>query len=192
MVLLTRIYTKSGDKGRTSLGDSTRISKAHPRMDTIGTVDEANAYIGVCRAHAADHPQCDEILRHIQHDLFDIGADLCMPQTDSSESSEHPPLRINADQVLYLETTLDHLNIDLAPLQSFVLPGGRTLSSYLHVARTIVRRAERQAVALSETEALNTCVIQYLNRLSDLLFVMARYVNDKGSRDVLWVPGVNR
>lgn len=192
MVLLSRIYTKSGDKGRTSLGNNTRVSKSHPRIELIGAVDEANAALGVCRLHARDNADIDGILAHIQNDLFDVGADVCVPEPENDTPPEYPPLRVSADQVTYLETTIDLLNAELAPLRSFVLPGGSALASYIHVARTIVRRAERIAVALREAEPLSQHVVNYLNRLSDLLFVMTRFVNARGDGDVLWVPGEHR
>jgi len=183
MVTLTRIYTKSGDKGKTSLGNGKRVAKHDLRIETIGTVDEANATIGLCRLHS--NSDMDKLLSCIQNDLFDVGADLCMPEGDG--------LRIVEDQTFFLEKSIDQYNHDLAPLTSFVLPGGTPLATTLHLARTIVRRAERLACALKEESlSLNDELIRYLNRLSDLLFVLARIANNKGKDDVLWVPGANR
>lgn len=181
MVQLTRIYTKGGDKGKTSLGNGERRFKNTLRIQSIGDVDESNAALGVVRLHVG--PQLDAILKQIQNDLFDLGADLCMP--DEMEGA----LRIAASQVTWLETQIDHLNESLSPLTSFVLPGGTPASAHLHAARTVVRRAERKVVACAAEEEVSTFVVQYLNRLSDLLFVMARYANNLGKEDVLWVPG---
>ena len=190
MVKLTRIYTRGGDKGKTSLSSGARVPKHDPRVAAYGTVDETNAAIGLARLHsAADHPEMDAILSRIQNDLFDLGADLATPEV---ENPEYPPLRIVAQQVERLEQEIDRLNADLAPLDSFVLPGGSPLSAYLHLARTIARRAEREMTALAEQESINPETVRYINRLSDLLFVMSRYANDKGAGDVLWVPGANR
>lgn len=186
MVLLTRIYTKGGDKGQTSLGTKTRISKSSPRISAIGDVDEANACIGLARLHADG--EMDRLLARIQNDLFDVGADLCVPE--SSEEKER--LRILPDQVTFLEETIDHYNTPLPPLSSFVLPGGAPLSATLHQARTVVRRAERTVCALQERDPLNPSLIHYLNRLSDCLFVLARYANHQAEGDVLWVPGAYR
>lgn len=180
VVQLTRIYTKGGDKGKTSLGNGKRVLKSSPRIEAIGQVDEVNAFIGLC-AHEPS-PICN-FLKKIQMDLFDLGADLCMPDLDEAK------LRITPDHVQMLEDMIDHYNQDLAPLNSFVLPGGSLLSSYLHIARTTTRRAERFLCSLQESEPLNPQTIIYLNRLSDLLFVLGRYMNDKGSKDVLWIPG---
>jgi len=187
MVKLTKIYTRGGDSGETSLGDGTRVRKDALRVAAYGTVDEANAAIGVARLHAdgAD----DAILARIQNDLFDLGADLCRPE-DGRGGRE--ALRVSAAQVTRLETEIDRLNADLAPLESFVLPGGSPSAAHLHLARTIARRAERIVVALAAAEPVNPQAIQYLNRLSDLLFVLARHRNDKGAGDVLWTPGANR
>lgn len=183
MVQLTRIYTKSGDKGKTSLGNGSRVLKHDLRIDTIGAVDEVNASLGIAILHMPD--SLKKILIRIQNDLFDLGADLCMPEGEG--------LRIIEAQVTWLENQIDTLNSALSPLTSFVLPGGTAASAYLHLARTITRRAERLCSALLEREpSLNIFVLQYLNRLSDLLFVMGRYENDFGKNDVLWVPGANR
>ncbi len=190
MVRLTRIYTKGGDKGETSLGDGARVAKHDPRVAAYGTVDEANATIGLARLHlGGDEGEADAILGRVQNDLFDLGADLCRPESD--QPSEHPPLRVTAGQVARLEGEIDHLNADLAPLRSFVLPGGTAGAAYLHLARTVARRAEREMTALAETEAVNPEAIRYINRLSDLLFVLARALNDGGAQDVLWQPGQN-
>ena len=191
MVKLTRIYTKGGDKGKTALGSGQRVAKHHPRVAAYGTVDEANAAVGLARPHTQDlaDKEVDAILGRIQNDLFDLGADLATPEV---ENPEYPPLRITAPQVDRLEGEIDRLNADLQPLNSFVLPGGSPAAAFLHQARTVARRAEREITALAEAEAINPEAIRYINRLSDLLFVMSRYVNDKGAGDVLWVPGANR
>ena len=189
MVILSRIYTKTGDDGSTGLGDGTRVAKDHARVEAYGTVDEATAFLGLVRiALGADHPHQD-LLQVIQNDLFDVGADLCVPlSVDSPESG----LRIQKGQVDRLEKAIDDNNANLKPLTSFVLPGGTTASAHAHVARTVVRRAERQVVALGRMESLNPQLLIYLNRLSDLLFVLSRAYNNNGTLDVLWVPGVSR
>lgn len=188
MVTLTRIYTKSGDKGKTSLGNGARVVKYDLRVETIGTVDEANTVIGLCRLHA--DAAIDTLLSRIQNDLFDVGADLCVPVENGSESGG---LRIVESQTLFLEKSIDVHNAELTPLNSFVLPGGSALATHLHLARTVVRRAERFACAISaEAPTLNQEIIRYLNRLSDLLFVLARIANNKGQDDVLWIPGASR
>jgi cob(I)alamin adenosyltransferase len=186
MVQLTRIYTKGGDKGETSLGDGSRVKKHALRVDAYGTVDEANAAIGVARLHAEGAAL--EMLARIQNDLFDLGADLCTPET--SRRSEGA-LRILPSQTERLEREIDAMNADLKPLDSFILPGGSPLAAQLHVARTVTRRAERLVIALAETETLNPEAIKYLNRLSDHLFVLSRVVN-RESGDILWRPGANR
>lgn len=191
MVQLTRIYTKGGDKGSTSLGSGKRVKKHDLRVAAYGTVDEANAAIGVARLHTRDKGgagDIDDMLNRIQNDLFDLGADLCQPE----DPKDYPPLRVVEAQVERLEQEIDRLNAELQPLKSFVLSGGTPAAAYLHLARTIARRAERDITALMETESVNPAGLRYINRLSDLLFVMARYVNDKGKADVLWVPGKNR
>jgi cob(I)alamin adenosyltransferase len=191
MVKLTRIYTRGGDKGKTSLGSGKRVEKHHPRVAAYGTVDETNAAVGLVRLYTVDlpDPEIDAILSRAQNDLFDLGADLATPEV---ENPEYPPLRIVAEQVERLEQEIDRLNADLAPLNSFVLPGGSPAAAYLHLARTLARRAEREITALAESEAINPEGVRYINRLSDLFFVMSRYVNDRGAGDVLWVPGANR
>ena len=188
MVRLTRIYTRGGDAGQTSLGDGERVAKHDLRVAAYGTVDEANACVGLVRLHADG--EVDQILGRIQNDLFDLGADLATPE---QEEPKYPPLRVTAEQVERLEGEIDQLNADLAPLTSFVLPGGSAASAYLHLARTVTRRAERDMTALAEVEdSLNPEALKYVNRLSDLLFVLARHVNDNGALDVLWEPGANR
>ncbi len=183
MVKLNKIYTRTGDDGTTGLADGSRRKKHEPRMTAIGSVDEANAAVGLARLHAAG--TIDDDLARVQNDLFDLGADLATPSDEISWT----PIRIKAQQVAALETMLDGLNADLEPLTSFILPAGTPLSAHLHMARTVARRAERDAVALMEIEAVNPEAVKYLNRLSDLLFVMARHANDSGRADVLWVPG---
>jgi cob(I)alamin adenosyltransferase len=187
MVRLTKIYTRGGDRGRTSLGDGRRVVKHDLRVAAYGTVDEANAVIGLARLHtkAAE----DAMLARIQNDLFDLGADLCRPGDDPDEVDT---LRVQPRQVTRLESEIDDLNAALEPLESFVLPGGRPAAAYLHQARTVVRRAERLTTELAVREPVNPIAIHYLNRLSDHLFVLARHLNDRGRADVLWVPGRNR
>ncbi len=185
MVTLTRIYTRGGDRGETSLGNGDRVPKHALRVEAYGTVDEANAAIGLARLETTG--DADQMLARIQNDLFDLGADLCRPG-DPGDGK----LRVADGQVDRLEAEIDRLNADLAPLNSFVLPGGTRAAAYLHLARTITRRAERLTTELSVTEAVNPAAVKYLNRLSDHLFVLSRWVNDKGALDVLWVPGANR
>lgn len=191
MVRLTRIYTRGGDKGETSLTDGTRVKKHALRVEAVGTVDEANAVIGLARLQTGSHAQAepDTMLGRIQNDLFDLGADLSTPEGGGGAKG---PLRILASQVERLEHEIDAMNAELQPLDSFVLPGGTGLAAALHLGRTVVRRAERLAVALAERETINPEAIKYLNRLSDHLFVLARAANDKGLSDVLWRPGANR
>jgi len=191
MVRLTRIYTRGGDKGETSLTDGTRVKKHALRVEAVGTVDEANAVIGLARLQTGNHAQAepDTMLGRIQNDLFDLGADLSTPEGGGGAKG---PLRILASQVERLEHEIDAMNAELQPLDSFVLPGGTGLAAALHLARTVVRRAERVAVALAERETINPEAIKYLNRLSDHFFVLARAANDKGLSDVLWRPGANR
>ena len=186
MVYLSRIYTKSGDSGETGLGDGTRVPKNSIRVTAYGEVDELNTILGLLLTlpEVAE----GELLRSIQHDLFDLGADLCVPLVES----EVLALRITASQVDRLENSIDRLNEALEPLTSFVLPGGSGASAWLHLARTVCRRAERSVVTLAQIEAINSQSLIYLNRLSDLLFVLGRVANDGGKRDVLWVPGKSR
>jgi len=190
MVRLTRIYTKTGDKGTTALGDGRRVSKDAPRIEAFGSVDELNAVLGLAILSLADDAAAD-LLRTIQNDLFDLGADLCVPERPKSGRAKRarPPLRITEDHVRPLEQAIDRFNAALDPLTSFVLPGGTAASAWLHLARTVCRRAERRVVALGRKETLNPQSVVYLNRLSDLLFVMARRANEGGRADVLWVPG---
>jgi cob(I)alamin adenosyltransferase len=187
MVKLTRIYTRGGDKGKTSLGDGARVPKQSLRVEAFGTVDEANAAIGLARLHAAGDE--DAMLARIQNDLFDLGADLCTPEDGKRGAGA---LRIVAAQVKRLETEIDAMNAELHPLNSFVLPGGTPSASYLHLARTVTRRAERLTCALAAEEKINPEAVKYLNRLSDHLFVLGRRLNDNGARDVLWQPGATR
>lgn len=186
MVRLTKIYTRGGDQGQTSLGDGTRVAKHELRVAAYGTVDEANAAIGLARLHT--ETLADAMLARIQNDLFDVGADLCRPGDDADGAS----LRVQASQVTRLEEEIDALNAALLPLESFVLPGGTPAAAHLHLARTVVRRAERLCTDLADEDAVNPVVIHYLNRLSDHLFVLSRHLNDRGKADVLWVPGANR
>lgn len=184
MVHLTRIYTRGGDKGKTSLGTGQRVSKTSCRIHAIGTVDETNASIGWARQYA--NAEIDFVLFRVQNDLFDLGADLCVPDLDQKA------LRIAETQVLFLEEQIDQINTQLNPLTSFILPGGTKISAALHVARTVARRAERDVISLSEEAEINPECIKYLNRLSDLFFVLARQANGGGDKDVLWVPGAHR
>ncbi|HEV3258694.1 MAG TPA: cob(I)yrinic acid a,c-diamide adenosyltransferase [Gemmataceae bacterium] len=186
MVYLSRIYTKSGDHGETGLGDGSRVPKDHPRVTAYGSVDELNAVLGVLLAQHPDFAEAD-LVRGIQHDLFDVGADLCVPQAAGEAPGQR--LRVRPEQAARLEAAIDRLNAPLAPLHSFVLPGGRPAAAWCHLARTVCRRAERAVVTLSRTEAVNPDTVIYLNRLSDLLFVLARACNGNGLEDVLWVPG---
>lgn len=193
MVVLSKIYTRTGDKGTTALGSGERVSKHALRISAYGTVDETNASVGMVRVHlGAGHPGLDAKLLRIQNDLFDLGADLCVP--DRGEKPEHEPLRITEGQVKRLEDEIDELNAELKPLRSFVLPGGSPAAAALHVARTVSRRAERLMVELAEdpNEPVSAAALKYINRLSDFFFVASRYVNDRGRSDVLWVPGQNR
>lgn len=191
MVRLTKIYTKTGDAGRTRLGDMSEADKHDPRVEAYGTVDEANAVIGMAVAACGDEAALKSLLMAVQNDLFDLGADLCVP--DRGQDLGYEPLRITDGQVERLETEIDALNARLEPLDSFVLPGGSEASARLHLARTVVRRAERRVVALASTgEPVAGAVIRYLNRLSDLLFVASRIANGDGAKDVKWVPGKSR
>ncbi len=191
MVRLTRIYTRGGDGGETSLGDGTRAPKHALRVAAYGTVDEANAAIGIARLHvvARADAEADAMLGHIQNDLFDLGADLCTPEDGRRGAGA---LRISAAQVERLEQEIDAMNAALRPLDSFILPGGSAAAAYLHLARTVTRRAERLVSELAQTEPISPEALKYLNRLSDHLFVLGRRVNNNGACDVLWVPGANR
>lgn len=189
MVKLNRIYTRTGDDGTTGLVRGPRRVKYDLRVEAYGTVDELNACMGVVRTHTNSMPKIDMILGRMQNDLFDVGSDLATPGADSPDA-EYPSLRIRPVQTEFLEKQIDHFNADLAPLTSFVLPGGTPLSAALHVARTVARRAERITVELAAVEAdTSPETIRYLNRLSDLLFVLSRVANHNGAKDVLWVPG---
>jgi cob(I)alamin adenosyltransferase len=190
LVVLSKIYTRTGDKGETALGDGSRVRKDAARVAAYGTVDELNATLGLARLHAAGRI-ADGVAR-IQNDLFDLGADLCTPGFDRDAEAPHPRLRIVAAQVGRLEAEIDAMNADLTPLRSFVLPGGSPAAAHLHLARTVCRRAERRAVTLAGTEPVNPEAVRYLNRLSDWLFVAGRIANDAGKADLLWVPGANR
>jgi cob(I)alamin adenosyltransferase len=186
MVYLDRIYTKSGDQGQTSLGDGSRVSKTDDRIVAYGTVDELNSLIGVVIVAGPPEPVASR-LKHIQNDLFDLGADLCVPATSGPDAEGR--LRVAAEQATQLEHWIDEATEQLEPLKSFVLPGGTTAAAHLHLARTVCRRAEIKVLTLAESAPINPQVIIYLNRLSDLLFVWARLCNDCGKSDVLWVPG---
>ncbi|MEQ8823997.1 MAG: cob(I)yrinic acid a,c-diamide adenosyltransferase [Filomicrobium sp.] len=193
MVKLNKIYTRTGDKGTTGLGSGERVAKYDKRIDAYGTVDETNAVLGLVRLHLSEEDGLvDEIIGRIQNDMFDLGADLCVP--DRGEELAYEPLRISDDQVARLEAEIDKLNADLKPLNSFVLPGGSAASAYLHQARTVSRRAERLMTELASDpdEPVSDACLKYINRLSDLLFVAGRYTNARGDKDVLWVPGANR
>ncbi|WP_075217322.1 cob(I)yrinic acid a,c-diamide adenosyltransferase [Mongoliimonas terrestris] len=192
MVVLNRIYTRTGDSGTTALGSGERRPKYDLRVSSYGTVDETNATLGLARLHTGALPEVDAMLARIQNDLFDLGADLATP--DTGEPLGYEPLRILASQVDRLEAEIDSLNKDLSPLRSFVLPGGSPAAAYLHLGRTVCRRAERLVVELAAdpAEPVNPEAVKYLNRLSDFLFVASRWVNDKGAADVLWVPGKTR
>ena len=185
MVILNRIYTKTGDKGQTSLGDGNRVSKTSPRVEAYGTVDELNSFVGFAINYSFEELTKD--LKRIQNDLFDIGADLCIPQKNDQEN-----LRVIATQVEWLEKSIDIMNEKLSPLESFVLPGGSKLSSSLHICRTVCRRAERETIKLNNDEEVNSNIIIYLNRLSDWFFISSRIANNFGKQDILWIPGANR
>lgn len=190
MVILNKIYTKTGDQGTTALGSGERRPKHDRRIDAYGTVDETNAAMGLVRLHLAEYPDLETLIARIQNDLFDLGADLATPETD--EDLGYEPLRVTDAQVEALEGAIDKFNADLTPLRTFVLPGGTPAAAHLHLARTVCRRAERQITDLAEHEKINPAAIRYMNRLSDFLFVASRWVNDKGNADLLWVPGQNR
>jgi cob(I)alamin adenosyltransferase len=191
---LDKIYTRTGDDGNTSLGDGTRLPKFHLRVAAYGSIDEANSVLGVAKLHVGGDGSILKVLSHIQNDLFDVGADLCRPELPDSEpwKPERQSLRVTEEQVAWMENQIDFYNADLEPLDSFVLPGGSPASTHLHHARTVTRRAERDVVRLSADERVNPAVIHYVNRLSDFLFVLARYLNDKGKEDVRWRPGLHR
>jgi cob(I)alamin adenosyltransferase len=199
MVKLNKIYTRTGDDGSTGLGDGERRAKNDPRVAAYGDVDEANCAIGLARRAIAEAPGADlalieATLARVQNDLFDLGADLCVPESKSAAVGAHPPLRIAMSQVDQIEQAIDRLNAELSPLRSFVLPGGTGAAAALHLARTICRRAERQIVALAAIpgEIVGAPALAYINRLSDYLFVAARFANDRGRADVLWIPGANQ
>jgi cob(I)alamin adenosyltransferase len=190
MVVLNKIYTRTGDGGTTALGNGDRVAKHDARVSAYGTVDELNAFVGVARLEAED--ETDTALSRIQNDLFDLGADLCRPDIEGDKDADYPPLRMAPAQVDRLEAEIDVMTGQLEPLRSFILPGGKALAAHLHVCRTVARRAERLTVELAGASEVNKAAILYLNRLSDWFFVAARTANNGGQDDVLWVPGANR
>ncbi|WP_372840505.1 cob(I)yrinic acid a,c-diamide adenosyltransferase [Phaeovulum sp.] len=190
MVVLNRIYTRTGDAGETALSNGARVAKHSPRVTAYGTVDETNATLGLARLHAAG--EMDAQLARIQNDLFDLGADLARPDMERDDEAGYPVLRMSAAQVDRLEVEIDAMIARLEPLRSFILPGGSALAAHLHLCRTVARRAERCTVELAAVEPVNEAAVKYLNRLSDWLFVAARIANNDGRDDVLWVPGANR
>ena len=190
MVVLNRIYTRTGDAGDTALGNGVRVAKFAARVTAYGTVDELNSVLGVARLHAEG--ELDAQMARIQNDLFDLGADLCRPDMERDHEAGYPVLRMVAAQVTRLEGEIDAMNARLEPLRSFTLPGGSPLAAHLHQCRTVARRAERLTVELGSREAVNEDAVKYLNRLSDWFFVAARIANEDGRADVLWVPGANR
>lgn len=190
MVVLSKIYTRTGDGGETALGDGTRVAKHSARVSAYGTVDEVNATVGLARLHAGT--EMAAALARISNDLFDLGADLCTPDMENDDKAPYPRLRMIAAQVDRLEAEIDAMNVRLTPLRSFILPGGSALAAQLHLCRTVCRRAERMVVELATAEAVNGQAPRYLNRLSDWFFVAARVANEGGRADVLWVPGANR
>ena len=190
MVVLNKIYTKTGDAGETALGNGSRVAKHALRVTSYGTVDETNATVGMARLHATG--EMDERLAMIQNDLFDLGADLCRPDMEKDGEAEYPVLRMTDAQVERLETQIDEMTQHVEPLRSFILPGGSALSAHLHLCRTVSRRAERLTVELATMESVNPSAVKYLNRLSDWCFQAARIANHSGKSDVLWVPGANR
>ena len=194
MVVLNRIYTRTGDDGTTALGTGERRAKYDLRIAAYGTVDELNACLGIARLHTADEPTVDAMLMRIQNDLFDLGADLCTPEDAKGKGPGGARLAVSDAQVSRLEQEIDALNAELAPLRSFVLPGGTPAAAYLHLARTVCRRAERAMVELAHQpdETVSAAALKYVNRLSDFLFVASRFLNRKGANDILWVPGQNR
>ncbi|SMY06458.1 cob(I)yrinic acid a,c-diamide adenosyltransferase [Flavimaricola marinus] len=190
MVVLNKIYTRTGDGGDTALGNGTRVAKHALRVTAYGTVDETNSVVGLARLHASG--DMDDQLAMIQNDLFDLGADLCRPEMAKDQEAGYPVLRMSDGQVDRLEREIDAMNGNLTPLKSFVLPGGSALAAHLHQCRTVSRRAERLVVELATMEEVNQAAVKYLNRLSDWFFVASRMANDNGKADVLWVPGANR
>ena len=190
MVVLSKIYTRTGDAGDTALGDGTRVAKHALRVSAYGTVDETNATLGLARLHASG--DMDAALQRIQNDLFDLGADLCRPDMARDHEAGYTPLRIIDAQVDRLEAEIDAMNANLTTLRSFILPGGTALAAHLHLCRTVSRRAERLTVELATMEDINPAALRYLNRLSDWFFVASRIANDGGRGDVLWVPGLTR
>lgn len=195
MVVLNKIYTRTGDGGETALSNGERVPKHAMRVEAYGTVDELNATLGLVRLHAGDVPvesRLAERIAVIQNDLFDLGADLSRPRMGEDADAPYPVLRIIQTQVDRLEAEIDEMNAALSPLRSFILPGGSALAAYLHLSRTVARRAERAAVALAAQEDANPAAVKYLNRLSDWLFVAGRVANNQGADDVLWVPGASR
>ena len=190
MVVLNKIYTKTGDAGETALGNGARVAKHALRVTAYGTSDELNSFVGVARLHSEG--EMDAALSRIQNDLFDLGADLCRPDMEQDAEAEYPPLRMIEAQVTRLESEIDAMNASLDALRSFILPGGSALAAHLHVCRTVSPRAERLSVELATMEAINPAAVKYLNRLRDWFFVAARTANNGGKDDVLWVPGANR
>lgn len=190
MVVLSKIYTRTGDAGTTALGNGARVAKHSARVSAYGTVDETNATLGLARLHATG--EVDAALARISNDLFDLGADLCTPDMDKDATAPYPPLRMIAAQTDRLEAEIDAMNARLQPLRSFILPGGTALAAHLHLCRTTCRRAERLVTELAEAEPVNPEAVKYLNRLSDWFFVAGRIANDDGRADVLWVPGLTR
>ena len=190
MVVLNKIYTKTGDSGETALGNGSRVAKHSMRVNAYGTVDETNATVGLARLHASG--EIDDQLAMIQNDLFDLGADLCRPDMEMDADAEYPPLRMADTQVARLETEIDAMTRSVEPLRSFILPGGSALAAHLPLCRPVSRRAERLSVELASTESVNPAAVKYLNRLSDWFFQASRIANDNGKDDVLWVPGANR
>jgi len=190
MVVLSKIYTRTGDAGETSLGNGARVAKHSLRVSAYGTVDETNATVGMARQHSTG--DTDAALARISNDLFDLGADLCTPDMFNDARAEYPPLRMIAPQVDRLEREIDTMNAKLTPLRSFILPGGSALAAQMHLCRTVCRRAERLVVELASIEEVNSDAVKYLNRLSDWFFVAGRIANNDGRDDVLWVPGLTR
>ncbi|KQI71980.1 cob(I)yrinic acid a c-diamide adenosyltransferase [Loktanella sp. 5RATIMAR09] len=190
MVVLNKIYTKTGDSGETALGNGSRVAKHSMRVTSYGTVDETNATVGLARLHATG--EMDAQLAMIQNDLFDLGADLCRPDMEKDGEAEYPVLRMTDAQVARLESQIDTMTKEVEPLRSFILPGGSALAAHLHLCRTVSRRAERLTVELATFESVNPAAVKYLNRLSDWFFQASRIANNNGNDDVLWVPGANR